>query len=165
MYLCMFIEDCAYVSLRLLKDLQEILDEGGSCHIFALGIIEMKPLHGSLRFSQSREVCGYTANTNWGSSGNLTAPTEMCVCWNNIQTLHPLWSSLCCSHPSSGLSGGEQTAQKVSEMVFNTEVEGSCGSQSNINIYRGQFDRPPWVQHLQFWELGIAERWWKYSDQ
>lgn len=66
-YLYVFIEDCAYVSSRLLKDLQEVLDEGGSCHIFALGTVEMKPLHGTQRFSQSREVCGYTTNTNQGS--------------------------------------------------------------------------------------------------
>lgn len=60
----MFIEDCVYVSSRLLKDLQEVLDEGESCHIFALGIMEMKPLHGRQGFSQSREMCGYTTNTN-----------------------------------------------------------------------------------------------------
>lgn len=53
--MCMFIEDRAYVYPRLLKDLQEVLDENGSCHI-SFGIMEMKPLCGRQRFSLSREV-------------------------------------------------------------------------------------------------------------
>lgn len=51
----MFIEDRAYIYPRLLKDLQEVLDENGSCHI-SFGIMEMKPLCGRQRFSLSREV-------------------------------------------------------------------------------------------------------------
>ncbi|RMC17675.1 hypothetical protein DUI87_05339 [Hirundo rustica rustica] len=48
--------NCVYVSSRLLKDLQEILDEGGSCHIFALGIIEMKPLHWQTKATKEEEA-------------------------------------------------------------------------------------------------------------
>lgn len=83
----MFIEDCVYVSSRLLKDLQEVLDEEESCHIFALGIMEMKPVHGRQRFSQSREMCTQQTQTEQLKE-TLLLPLK-CVY---------AVDSLCCSH-------------------------------------------------------------------
>lgn len=59
----MVIEDHVYVYPGLLKDLQEVLGEDGGCHIISFDIMEMKPVCGSQRFSQSREAWGYTTNT------------------------------------------------------------------------------------------------------